>query len=242
MSPKLLYIIILALLIAPRTSFACPRVSRLIDWNCDGKIKIAVTGDSFVKGVGDSVNGNKGGYVLRLAERLSKATVTNLGVIGATSGSLYSSFRTLLRKTIQGKTKRLTRDADIIIIDVGRNDYWSEVPAGLTVRNIVRLVKHLRRKVQEDTGVIPFVVIAYLAHTARLYQEPFIEEVNHAFTLVNQIRYPVKIHFDYLDTDQLSSDGLHPSSEGYDRLASILNYYVTIQLQREMRHTPRQKL
>ena len=53
----------------------CPSIQGYIDWNCDGQLKITGLGDSIVSGKGDTDNGEKGGYLLRLGRMLARGKV-----------------------------------------------------------------------------------------------------------------------------------------------------------------------
>jgi len=60
-------------LVIASCAFACPRIGELIDYNCDGEHRIAITGDSIAYGITGQHEGEddnySGGYVERLAER-----------------------------------------------------------------------------------------------------------------------------------------------------------------------------
>ena len=104
---------------------ACPLVDGLYaDWNCDQQFKITFTGDSIVQGVGDERNVNNGGYVLRLRRRLGQ-NVVGFGIPGIHTDGLL---RALQREFESGNRDviRKFKNADVIVIDVGRNDYWDE--------------------------------------------------------------------------------------------------------------------
>ena len=208
---------------------ACPRIGRLLDFNCDRQLRIAFTGDSIVKGVGDEVNENNGGYVLRTQERFTRAQIFNLGVAGITTPRLFASFRTLLLKKQEGQTKINTRDSDLIIIDVGRNDFYLETPAVETIANLKKLVRLLRRHIGSDVQSPPLIAVSTLLPTTREFQKQFIAEVNHLLVLNSSGFFPVRLRFDVIDPLLISFDGLHPISAGYDQMASIVATYLTQQ-------------
>src|SRR5688500_12817528 len=92
---------------------ACPRIEGLIDYNCNQKIKIVATGDSIVRGTGDTKD--LGGYVGRLGSYFGgDVEVVNVGVPGTNAGRLYRQYQ---RNIDHGITKRFTRAADVIFID-----------------------------------------------------------------------------------------------------------------------------
>lgn len=211
-------------------SSACPTIGGLIDYNCDKQIKIAITGDSIVRGIGD-VDYESEGYVERLRTSLPEATIENLGVAGITSSRLYRSFKKLLQNP-DGETSLKSKDADLFIIEVGPNDYWQEENPALTVRNIYRLVKLLRSSIGTDVQTAPKFVIATLLPTKRAYQAPFIKQVNALLLARNSEKFSVKIRFDKVSANLLSEDGLHPAPEGYDAMELLVRRYIKRDLQR----------
>ena len=225
----ILAIVITYAFAATSPAAACPRIGRLLDFNCDRQLRIAFTGDSIVKGVGDELNENNGGYVLRTQERFTRAQIFNLGVAGVTTPRLFASFRTLLLKKQEGQTKINTRDSDLIIIDVGRNDFYLETPAIDTIANLKKLVRLLRRHIGSDVQSPPLIAVATLLPTTREFQMPFIAEVNHLLVLNSSGFFPVRLRFDVIDPLLISFDGLHPISTGYDQMASIVATYLTKQ-------------
>jgi len=204
-------------------AMACPKIDRLADFNCDLKVKIAVTGDSIVKGVGDTAP-QTGGYVARLAEHYPDVKFSNLGVGGITSGQLFRSFHRKLNQQADGATKRKIRDADLVIIDVGRNDFWVKATPSQTKRNISRLASFLKGWVKSQSGVAPLISVSTLLPTTRLFQKHFLEHVNQTL-LASTL--PVDIRVDELDTSYLSYDGLHPDGLGYDEIATVDEAYLS---------------
>jgi len=205
---------------------ACPMVSSLVDYNCNGDLKIAITGDSIVRGVGDTVRPRRG-YPGRLRALLPGATVSNLGVPGVTSGGLLRGFKKHLNQPVPGATQRKTIRSDIIVIAVGVNDYWAKEPASRTVTNIRRLVRYLRTALKKKDGVAPLVVVATLTPNGRDFQQPFVTEVNRLLLKLDSSSLPVDIRFDLLEPSILSADGLHPDGAGYDVMATLAAGYLT---------------
>lgn len=221
------------LLAAP--ALACPAIDGMIDFNCDGRLKIAITGDSVVKGDGDSPARPPGGYVTRLAERFPKASFVNLGIDGVTSFGLLRNFTQILGKGGTASLKRLVKEADLIIIDVGRNDYFQKHPASYTINNIERLVKLFRRKLADPAGSAPFVAISTLIPTTRSFQQPFVAEVNRFLITSRSPNLPVYIRLDGLPLSDINFDGIHPNSLGYDEIARIDAGYIRVKAQQQQR-------
>jgi len=211
---------------------ACPRIDGLIDYNCDRKLKIVAVGDSVVAGIGDSRNGNRGGYVKRLRKDFPRADIKGMGFPGYSSGRLLQDFTAALNRPGTGKTKRSLENADLIIIDVGRNDYWDKEAASLTVTNIVRLAKLFKEKVGTRLGVPPYVTIAYMLPTKRSFQWTFLVQINYYLSHLNPASFPVELRFNNLGTSSLSWDGIHPSSRGYSKMEAMIKKYLKGKLQR----------
>ena len=103
---------------------ACPKVGNLPDFNCDGEINIVVIGDSLVSGYGDTANNNKGGYVLRAQSSLQQATVKNFGVPGLNTVQLLLNLGKAFRGTSYLALAAALVEADLVVLDLGRNDRW----------------------------------------------------------------------------------------------------------------------
>jgi lysophospholipase L1-like esterase len=209
------------------TALACPLIGGFVDYNCDQVLKVAITGDSIVYGIGDdSLEDDGGGYVTRLKEYYPSMTIENLGVPGATSLQLFRAFKTNLTKEPPGVTRLKSMDADIYIIDVGRNDYWNRQSPELTVRNIRRLVRYLKETLTLQDGTSPLFVVSRLIPTSRAFQKPFVDGINKALVKQASTQLPAYLRFDTFNAKLLTSDGLHPSAEGYDALAKILKNHL----------------
>lgn len=202
---------------------ACPLIDGLVDYNCDESLKIAITGDSIVFGVGDSERfGDNGGYVARLQSSLPMSEVANLGIPGITSWRLLRSFKRNLSKVPPGETIRKMSSADVVVIAVGINDYFERREPGRTVRNIQRLIAFLKDFYRNRNQTVPAFRVSLLTPTRRSYQQPFVSEVNRLLLRFRSERLPIGPDFSKLNTRLLRSDGLHPSNRGYDALAARL--------------------
>lgn len=227
----------------------CPPIAGYIDWNCDGKLKITALGDSIVSGRGDTDNGERGGYVLRLRKTLERkklpAEVVARGYPGKGTARLISLMRQEQLKRGVQRLERALRGADLVIVDIGRNDWWLEMSPGQTARNIKRIAT-LAGRMGAAGGVAPLVVIAKLIPNERLEwrnkvtQQKFVLLVNEALMLLNQERYPVAVPFDqlppygYLQDPPRLDAGVHPTSRGYDILGEILIKFLNVRAQELM--------
>ena len=199
----------------------CPDIHRITDVNCDGILKMVFLGDSIVKGVQDSFFdelGN-GGYPLRLSAQLPMADIWNLGIPGATTRSLFRATRKNSRRS-RGRTFKALRDADIIVIDVGRNDFWERVSEMTSLRNIKRLKVLLTRWQQNRTGKESYIVVSSLIPTKRPEQQIFVDKLNSAINR-RKAQLNVYMRFEKLGTEILSEDNLHPNALGYDAIAEF---------------------
>ena len=120
-----------------------------------------------------------------------------------------------------GTTKRKLANSDYLLIDVGRNDYFLQQEPGITVRNIVRLVRYLRNYLRKTAEADPVVAVATLLPTNRAYQKPFIDEVNRLLLKFRGPSLPVYLRFDGISNNLLGADGLHPTSAGYEAMTSV---------------------
>ncbi len=217
------FIFALGLLAGSPCAWACPKVAGLPDFNCDGKAKLTVTGDSIVYGQGDSVNNGVGGYVKRFKQANSQVDVRSLGVTAITT-------RQLLRKYKQsGSTfMREAKGSDIVVIDLGRNDCRSGNSSANSVSTLKRLAKVIRERAANAESS-PFVVLA-TSIPNRNYRRPCIEALNSRLLQASSSDFPVVIRFDRLTSGILSGDGLHPTSNGYEIIVAAFKRFVSRQL------------
>jgi len=224
----LLSFVLLALF--PSRCFSCELIEGFIDYNCDGQHKVVFTGDSVVLGFGDRENRNKGGYVKRLDEVFPESKIVNLGVGGITTLGLLRAFKQNLKKAAPGTTKKKTKSSDVIVIDVGRNDFGAKVTAGMAVRNVARIVKFLRKELGKN-GTQPFIVVTTLIPTKRINQGKFIKEFNRLLLKFKGRNLPVHIRLDKLKKKIIAKDGLHPKSAGYETIQGAVATFLQNKLQ-----------
>lgn len=218
---------LLTVLITPQLSSACPLQANLIDFNCDGIQKIALVGDSFTQGVGDVQRPN-GGYFVRLTEAIPEATVVRYAVPGVTTARLLSLLKRRVPDMASGPAENNLIDSDVLIIDVGRNDFYSENSPPTTVKNIKRIVSYLSSALAARGNRIPPVIaVASLLPTKRTFQRFFITYVNDLMSEQRSNSLPVFLRFDKLSKTYVSSDGLHPNSAGYTKMAQVIRNYLS---------------
>ena len=203
---------------------ACPLVDGLHDFNCNQTVRVVVAGDSVVYGLGDTENGNRGGYVKRLDNLLPQAVqVVGLGTSGIRSDELLRDFQS-------GAYRKRTRRTDILFIDVGRNDCRDNLPPLRTFRNIKRLVRWARKNIGTATQGPPFIVVTTQIPD-RERRRQCLEEINRILIQRTSRKMPAYLRFDKLPDTILGSDGLHPTSAGYQRMAKKMRRFINRRLQ-----------
>ena len=214
-------------LLFPYVVHACPEVQGLIDYNCDGKVKIVVTGDSEVRGVGDERNGGSGGYVLRLKRNFPGAIIKQVGKPGYTASRLLTHLKQEFLRG--GRDARTLRQSDVIIIDIGRNGYFRDESPSLVARDIRRISDLLKSSVRKNK-VKAFVVTATMFPTPRAFQAPYVREINDNLLAMNSPAFPVLLRLNRLPTSIISSDGIHPNSRGYNRVGRKVRRFLSNKL------------
>lgn len=216
-------------------ALACPEIEKIPDFNCDGDLQIVVIGDSLVFGFGDTVNGNKGGYVLRTQKQLKSASISNIGKQGLRTDGLLEL---LDQAFVQDKAPELLlalRSADIVVLDLGRNDRWLFGEAKTTYSNLLKAAKQIRSNISKLEGIEPIVVTAVMMLPNRGSQGPWMKELNSLILKGSTTSRPADLRFDLVSKRLLNSDQIHPSPAGYRALARTFIAYLKGSLARRMR-------
>jgi lysophospholipase L1-like esterase len=208
---------------------ACPSVANLPDVNCDGAARIAILGDSVVYGVGDTVNGGKGGYVLRAAKKFPDATFDNLGTPGEEARRVIGVIESSFDGTGDSTFATSLSKADIVILDIGRNDWWKFKPASATWRNLKRVREVIQREVNKVTRHKPLVVTAQIMGANRTGQGTWVTELNTLIAANSKPITPGDLKFN-LVSKKLLLDRVHPGPLGYDRIAKVLYDYLNVKV------------
>lgn len=210
------------------TLYACPKVGGLPDYNCDEKIDIAILGDSLVYGFGDTKNKNRGGYVLRTEKKFPHATFHNLGVQGQRTLQLLDDVTDAFAGKSEDKDLYDSLNAaDIVFLDLGRNDRWLFGTPAATLRNLKRISSLIKKKVGDITGVPPLVITAVMMLPNRGSQGPWVKELNELILRSNSRNAPADLRFDLVSKRLIGSDQIHPTSEGYNALAKTFFAYLS---------------
>lgn len=209
--------------------YACPPVAGLPDVNCDGVARIAILGDSVVYGVGDTINGDKGGYVLRIAQKFPDATFDNLGTPGEEARRVIGIIESSFAGTGDATFATSLTQADVVILDIGRNDWWKFRPALATWRNLKRLRELIQSEVKQVVGHKPFVVTAQLMGANRTGQGTWVAELNTLIAANSKPLTPGDLKFNSV-SKKLLLDRVHPGPLGYDQITKVLSQYLTVTL------------
>lgn len=205
---------------------ACPAVAGLPDVNCDGAARVAIVGDSVVYGVGDTVNRGRGGYVLRAAQKFPGATFDNLGTPGEQALRLVGVIEKSFAGTGDSSFAASLTKADIVILDIGRNDWWKFRPANATWRNLKRVRELIQSEVKKVTGHKPLVITAQIMGANRTGQGTWVAELNTIIATNSKPLNPGDLKFNTV-SKKLLLDRVHPGPVGYTRIAKILSDYLT---------------
>jgi len=219
-------VVLCCALCAPGVSRACPLISGLPDYNCDGEVHITVVGDSLVYGTGDTENDGKGGYVLRAQEAFPGITIHNFGYPGITTNALTSKVNRAFGKNGGSALAYALVSSDLIVIDVGRNDEWSRsyTETAAALKNLRSEIEH---DVHEAVGQKPLVVTAVLMITRTIKKGAWIAELNRYISASNSRSTPADLRFDSVPWRLCGPDRIHPTSKGYERLARNFIRYIT---------------
>jgi lysophospholipase L1-like esterase len=205
---------------------ACPSVAALPDVNCDGAATIVVLGDSLVAGIGDTANENQGGYVLRTQGKFPDARIIGHGVPGLRTTTLIKRLRDAFAgKKYPAMTADLL-DADLVVLDLGRNDRWFFGPPASTLRNLQRIRTLIREQVAVARSQSPVIVQPVLMLPNRGSQGPWVKELNTLILNAHTAAYPCDLRFDLVSKRLLAPDNIHPTSKGYTALAQTFMKYL----------------
>ena len=236
---SLIIVCLLGLLLTAEASAQspCPDRNGIPDFNCDGRVQVVVLGDSLVAGVGDSDNRGRGGYILRSAARLREIVLFGYGVPGQQTRQLLSSLEETLRPGVSSVKAAAIRNADIVVLDLGRNDRWLFGLPAATWRNLSRIRDLVRSRgaAQSESGLPPLVVIASLMLPNRGSQGPWVRELNEIILRKHSRSAPTDLRFDLVSKRLLASDQIHPTSAGYGALTTVFTRYLTRTLPPRMR-------
>jgi lysophospholipase L1-like esterase len=208
------------------TAVACPDVGGLPDVNCDGAATVVVVGDSLVSGIGDTKNDGKGGYVLRTQSAFPEATFYRRGTPGLKTVPLLQKLKKAFTTPLESEFAQELLKADLVVLDLGRNDRWLMGLPSATFRNL----KKARAAIEESTitqnGKAPLVVLAVLMLPNRGSQGPWVKELNEIILSSHTKAHPADLRFDEVSKRLLSPDSIHPTSKGYTAISRVFISYL----------------
>ncbi len=207
-------------------SFACPAVAKLPDFNCDGEARVVVLGDSLAFGFGDTVNDNRGGYVLRAQRAFPDATFSNFGVQGLQTLDLILDIERAFDGRGDSELANALVKADAVVLDVGRNDRWLFGLPAATNRNLKRASALIKKHVTKVTDTSPLVITAVIMYPNRGSQGPWVKELDALILKSSTTANPADLRFDLVSKRLLSGDQVHPTSKGYQAITAVFVKYL----------------
>ena len=219
------------------TSYACPKINNIPDFNCDQKLVVTVLGDSLGSGFGDTKNRNMGGYVLRAKKKFPNVTFINLSKKGLRTFELKSTIESAFNETDETKVnsyKESLLKSDYVFLDLGRNDRWLFIEPNETLQNLTTISKTIKSEVKKLTGLSPLVITPALMLPNRGSQGPWVKALNALITKTNSLEKPADLRFDLVSKRLLASDQIHPTSKGYDELAKKFITYLRVKLSKKV--------
>ena len=213
--------------LAIMSASACPKIAKLPDFNCDGEARIVVLGDSLVFGFGDTVNNNKGGYVLRTQKKFPGATISNFGVLGLQTQDLILDIERAFDGRGESSLANALVKADAVILDVGRNDRWLFGEPATAFRNLKRASALIKKRVTEVVETPPLVITAVMMYPNRGSQGPWMKDLDSLILKSHSFTNPANLRFDLVSKRLLSEDQIHPTPKGYSAIAAVLIKYLS---------------
>lgn len=198
-----------------------------VDHNCDGQQKIAVLGDSFVFGVGDSKIKTLNGYIGRTQKLTPKIRIDGFGEQGQRTAQLLQKLRDTFSTNNESKLLTSLLEADAIFLDLGRNDRWLFGTPADALKNLQIIRNLLRTEIKQRTGVTPLVVLAVLMLPNRGAQGPWVKELNKLILKSNSPDNPANLRFDLVSKRLIGADQIHPTSRGYVEISKVFKKYLT---------------
>ena len=159
-------------------------------------ITIVALGDSLTQGVGST---GENDYVSRLSNRLG-FDIINEGVSGNTTANALARL----------ESDVLSRDPDIVIVFLGGNDIFQQVPQTTTRENLTDIVEQIK-----DEGAQVLIIGSY--------RDTFISQMETMYRQVAQqtgATFIPNVLNGILGNPLLLDDAVHPNDEGYELVAN----------------------
>jgi lysophospholipase L1-like esterase len=178
--------------------------------------RVLFIGDSVVGGKMDETP--KRGMLGRLPDALPGAEVEGISLPGATTSGLLAYLQHQLDPHRRTELKSRLRNADVVIISGGLNDFWAETGPRRTVANLRAMAKMVACASTEIRVSRPHISLATLIPTTLHAQQNWANAVNKLLLGLPTSFSVTGPRFHEMDIKLLSDDGLHPSGRGYDWL------------------------
>lgn len=224
-STLLILLISLCLISANAIAQSCDS-GLALDWNCDGKQKVTVLGDSFVAGIGDSSIKTLHGYIGRTQKALPRIDIDGFGTKGQQTSQLLTQLKAAFNSEKSSSLLESLLLSDIVILDIGRNDRWLRGLPSVALKNLGDIRRLIKSSVEERTGVAPVVVIAVMMLPNRGDQGPWVKELDQLIFKSHSLNFPANLRFDLVSKRLIGSDQIHPTSRGYAALSKTFVYYL----------------
>ena len=229
MFKKLAFSLIAITFLASAKAYACGKVDGIPDYNCDGQVRMVFLGDSLAYGFGDTKNGNKGGYILRVQKKFPNVKFLNFGEQGLMTQQLLLKVNRALKEPESTLSIELHR-ADYVFLDLGRNDRWLFGLPSQAYRNLKKTSALIATRFHNQYEVSPLTITAVMMLPNRGSQGPWVKELDALILKSNSKKYPADLRFDLVSKRLLSTDQIHPTAKGYDSLAITLTKYLKKEL------------
>ena len=167
--------------------FINQRAPQITNWPAADRTEIIVFGDSLAEGFGT----DDGGFVSRL-EILLGHKITNLGVSGDTT-----------RDGLIRLNNVLARDAKLVIISLGGNDFIQRVPEQDVRHNFNKMIS----QIQNDGSMVI------------LLDAPGYRGMLKELSKTHKTGYVSNILSGLIGKDEYMFDAIHPNAAGYQKIA-----------------------
>lgn len=198
------------------TGIAVYWVTRSFDTARVNGPKVLFIGDSVVGGKADETS--KRGMLGRLPDVLPGARVEGISLPGATTAGLRTYLEHQLDPHRRTELKEHLRNADIVVLSAGLNDFWAQTGPRRTVTTLRLMAKMIACASQHENGRRPHITLATLIPTTLPAQQNWSNGVNTLLLGIPPSLSGTGPTFHEMPTILLADDGLHPSGEGYDWL------------------------
>jgi lysophospholipase L1-like esterase len=178
--------------------------------------KVLFIGDSVVGGKADETT--KRGMLGRLPDVLPGARVEGISLPGATTAGLRAYLEHQLHPHRRTELKDHLRDADIVVLSAGLNDFWAQTGPRRTVATLRSMAKMIACASQHANGRRPHITLATLIPTTLPAQQNWANAVNRLLLGLPPSLSVTGPKFHEMQPALLADDGLHPSGRGYDWL------------------------